>query len=186
AMALGAGESMWPVMGGLKWSRGYHAIAATALTPRDIVLGHGVWMTVRTGLASSSVAAALALFPDTRSWGLIPSVLIAVWVGLAFAMPVMAFSIKAELDGAFAAIQRFVVIPLFLFGGAFYPLSQLPAAIAWLARVAPLWHGVVMARQCTTGTVQWGAAALHLGYIGLWVAAGTTLAAVRMRKRLST
>lgn len=186
AMALGAGESMWPVMGGLKWSRGYHAIAATALTPRDIVLGHGVWMTVRTGLASSSVAAALALFPDTRSWGLIPSVLIAVWVGLAFAMPVMAFSIKAELDGAFAAIQRFVVIPLFLFGGAFYPLSQLPAAIAWLARVAPLWHGVVVARQCTTGTVQWGAAALHLGYIGLWVAAGTTLAAVRMRKRLST
>jgi hypothetical protein len=41
-------------------------------------------------------------------------------------MPIMAFSVGAEMDGSFAAIQRFVVIPLFLFGGAFYPLSQLP------------------------------------------------------------
>jgi len=29
AMALGALESMWPVMGGLTWQRGYHGIAST-------------------------------------------------------------------------------------------------------------------------------------------------------------
>lgn len=184
AMALGAMESMWPVMGGLRWSRGYHGIIATSLTPRDIVFGHAVWMVVRCGLASAAVAAALACFADTRSWGLAPGVVIAVWVGLAFAMPIMAFSINAEMDGSFAAVQRFVVIPLFLFGGAFYPLTQLPAAVAWVARATPLWHGVVAARQFTQGGMVWWAVLGHLAYVGLWVTGGTAVAERRMRKKL--
>lgn len=184
AMSLGAGESMWPVMGGLKWHRGYHGMAATSLTARDIVFGHAAWMAVRCGLAAASVAAALALFTETRSWGLIPAVLIAVWVGLAFAMPIMAFSINTEVDGAFAAVQRFVVIPLFLFGGAFYPLSQLPEAVAWVARATPLWHGVVAARQFTQGSVVWAAVAGHLAFVGAWFTLGTAVAARRMRRKL--
>ena len=47
AMTLCANDSMWPVMGGLKWRREYHGIAATPLGPRDIVLGHASWMAVR-------------------------------------------------------------------------------------------------------------------------------------------
>jgi hypothetical protein len=65
-------------------------------------------------------------------------------------MPIMAYSVTAEMDGSFAAIQRFVIIPLFLFGGAFYPLTQLPTVVQWLAKVFPLWHGVVVARGFTT------------------------------------
>jgi lipooligosaccharide transport system permease protein len=57
AMALAAGESMWPVMGGLKWSRGYHGMAATPLSARDIVVGHGTWMALRCGIAAGAVAA---------------------------------------------------------------------------------------------------------------------------------
>jgi lipooligosaccharide transport system permease protein len=184
AMALGAFESMWPVLGGLTWQRGYHGIAATSLEARDIVLGHMTWMAIRCGVAASTVAIALACFNDTRSWGLIPGVLVAVVVGLAFAMPVMAFSIGAHYDGAFAGVQRFVIIPLFLFGGAFYPLSQLPAAVQWIARVFPLWHGVVVARDFSVGDVDWSGVAGHLGYISLWIVAGVWIAIIRLRKRL--
>ena len=56
AMGLGAGESMWPVMGGLKWPRGYHGIAATPLDARDIVLGHATWIAIRCAIAASAVA----------------------------------------------------------------------------------------------------------------------------------
>lgn len=184
AMALGSLESMWPVMGGLRWSRGYHGIAATPLRARDIVLGHATWIALRSAVATSAVAAALAIFPETRSWGLIPSVLVAAWVGVAFAMPIMAFAINTEYDGSFAAIQRFYIIPLFLFGGAFYPLSQLPEVVQWLARIPPLWHGVVVARGFTTGDVDWPATVGHLAYIGLWIAAGTFVAVRRMNRKL--
>lgn len=189
AMTLAAGESMWPVMGALKWNRGYHGIAATPLSARDIVLGHATWMALRCGIAAGAVASVLACFADTRSWGLAPSVLVAMAVGVSFAMPIMAFSVTAEMDGSFAAIQRFVVIPLFLFGGAFYPLSQLPEAVRWLAKVAPLWHGVVVARDFTSSSsagnsIDWAGAAGHLAYIATWAVAGIVVATRRLRKQL--
>lgn len=186
-MVLASGESMWPVMAGLRWSRGYHGIAATPLAATDIVLGHALWTTVRSLIATGAVACVLALFPDTRSWGLVPAVVAAAFVGLAFAMPLMAYSIDAEMDGGFPAIQRFVITPLFLFGGAFYPVTLLPAAVEWVAKAAPLWHGVTVARAFTTPggpPIDWPAVAGHLGYTLLFTVAGTLVAVRRLRRRL--
>lgn len=183
-MSLSAGESMWPVMGNLKWTRGYHGIATTPLDARDIVLGHATWIAARSVITGALVAIALACFHDTRSWGLIPAVLVGVLIGVSFAMPIMAFSINSEQDGAFAGIQRFFIIPLFLFGGAFYPLSQLPTLVQWLAKVAPLWHGVVVARSFTTAHVDRTSAAEHLAYIVVWIVAGTFVSTRRLRRKL--
>jgi len=184
AMTLGAFESMWPVLGGLRWQRGYHGIAATPLEARDIVLGHAVWIAVRSAVAAGLVAVVLTLFADTRSWGLIPAVLMSVVVGVAFAMPVMATSVNAEMDGQFAAIQRFVIIPLFLFGGAFYPLSQLPEAVQWAARAFPLWHGVVVARSFTTGQVRPLAVLGHVAYCTAFIVLGAVISTRRLRRKL--
>lgn len=184
AMTLGAAESMWPIMGNLKWQRGFHGIAATPLDARDITLGHALWIAARCGIAGGAVAAALALFPQTRSWGLVPAVVMAVLVGVSFAMPVTAFSIDTTTDGSFAGIQRFVIIPLFLFGGAFYPLTQLPTVVQWFAKAAPLWHGVVVARAFTSGTVEWPAVLGHTAYICTWIVAGTVVATRRLHRKL--
>ena len=184
AMAVCAAESMWPVMGGLKWRRDYHGIAATPLDASDIVLGHMIWMAMRAGITGAAVATALAFVDDTRSWGLVPAVFVAMAVGIAFAMPIMAYSVGAEMDGGFPAIQRFVIIPLFLFGGAFYPLSQLPEAVQWFARAFPLWHGVVVARGFTTGDTDWAGVAGHLAYVLLWAAVGTVISIRRLARRL--
>lgn len=184
AMMMGAFESMWPVMGALTWNRNYHAIAATSLEASDIAWGHATWMAVRCLIAASAVSLALALFPDTRSWGLIGVIPVAGLVGCAFAMPLMAFSVRARADRSFPTIQRFVIIPLFLFGGAFYPLSQLPTVVQWLARVFPLWHGVTVSRTMVTG--HWpGLAELgHVAYLGLWIAVGAYVAIRRLRTKL--
>jgi lipooligosaccharide transport system permease protein len=126
----------------------------------------------------------LALFPDTRAWGLIPSVPVAMLVGIGFAMPIMALSVGAEVDGMFPAIQRFVIIPLFLFGGAFYPLSQLPTVVQWIAKFFPLWHGVVVARGFTTGAVDWPGVGGHLAYVAAWALAGIAITTHRLRGKL--
>ncbi len=184
AMAVCAAESMWPVMGGLKWRRDYHGIAATPLDATDIVVGHMIWMAMRAGIAGLAVAAALVFVDDTRGWGLLPAVLVAMIVGVSFAMPIMAYSVGAEMDGGFPAIQRFVIIPLFLFGGAFYPLAQLPDVVQWFARAFPLWHGVVVARGFTTGSVDWVGVAGHLAYMVLWAVVGTAVSVTRLSRRL--
>lgn len=187
AMTLGALDSMWPVMAGLKWQRVYHALAATPLGARDIVHGHGVWILIRSLITAGSVGIVLTLFPDTRSWGLPIAVIVAAIVGLAFAMPIMAWSVGFDNDSAFPAIQRFIITPLFLFGGAFYPLSNLPAFVQWIAKAAPLWHGVVIARDVTTGgasDLSLAAVGLHLAYLALWIVVGAIVAERRLTKKL--
>jgi lipooligosaccharide transport system permease protein len=186
AMSLGANESLWPIMGNLKWQRGYHGLAATPLEARDIVLGHALWIAIRSAIAATSVAVALACFPQTRAWGLLPSVFVSTIVGVAFAMPIMAYSIVAKEDSRFAAVNRFFVVPLFLFGGAFYPISKLPTVVQWFARFAPLWHGVVVARSLTSGHAELRGTVGHAAYLALWIVAGCALAVHNLRRKLYT
>lgn len=184
-MTICAMESMWPVMDGLRWSRSYHAVSATPLDAADIVDGHALFTLGRSIIAAAAVAIVLAFFPSTRALGLIPAVGVAGLVGLSFAMPFMAFSAGLKSDGGqFATANRFVIIPLFLFGGAFYPLTQLPEVIQWIARAFPLWHGVVVARGFTAGGLNWAAALGHLAYIAAWAVAGRFIAVRRLRRRL--
>ncbi len=184
AMAVASTESMWPIMGGFLWNRAYYGISATPLGPADIVGGHALWMATRCFVTSTAVAAVLVLVPDARSWGLIPAVPVAAYTGVAFAMPLMAFAAPRKLDTGFPAMQRFVIIPLFLFGGAFYPITQLPAWTQAIIKVLPLWHGVELARSFTLGEFDRNATIVHILVPLCWIVGGTVLANRYFRRRL--
>ena len=51
----------------------------------------------------------------------------AALAGLSFGLPLMAYAASIEEDaGQFAMVQRFIVMPLFLFSGTFFPLEAMP------------------------------------------------------------
>ena len=53
--------------------------------------------------------------------------------------------------GAFNILFRFVLVPMTLFSGSFFPITQMPLAIRWLAWLSPLWHGNELARGAALG-----------------------------------
>ncbi len=57
-----------------------------------------------------------------------------------------------------------------LFAGVFFPISQLPAVVRWLAYVSPLWHGVEVCRAATLPAFHLPAWPLvgHLAYLAAW------------------
>jgi lipooligosaccharide transport system permease protein len=67
AMTIAAGEASWPVMGSFKWTRQYFAMLATPIGPRDIVLGHQLWMTARVAVTSAIYLAVIAAFGGVNS-----------------------------------------------------------------------------------------------------------------------
>ena len=73
---------------------------------------------------------------------------------------------------SFAAIFRFLVIPMFLFSGTFFPVTQLPALLRPVAYLTPLWHGVDLCRDLALGQIPAGRTALHVAYLPSWVVAG--------------
>ena len=68
---------------------------------------------------------------------------------------------------------RLGVFPMFLFSGAFFPITNLGEIGAWLARLTPLWHGVNLSRMFALDTVDWSTAAVNLAVlVGLCSRAG--------------
>jgi lipooligosaccharide transport system permease protein len=109
-----------------------------------------------------------------------------VLTGVAFGAPIMAFSATQSRDTGFAALTRFVITPLFLFGGTFFPLERLPLALQVVAWTTPLAHGVALSRGLALGTITLGPALLHTVVPLLYIVAGTVAAVVLMRRRLVT
>lgn len=184
-MMLGSGESLWPVMGGFKWQRFFHAQAQTPLTAGQIVAGLTLWQATRVAIGVTGVAAVLALFPSSRSWGLLAAVPFGVLTGLAFAGPLAAWAATRETERSFANIMRFGVTPLFLFGGAFYPIGQLPEWLRALAKITPLWHGVELCRGSVHATLSALDVVVHCAVLVAYALAGTLLARRAFATRLA-
>jgi lipooligosaccharide transport system permease protein len=183
AMQVGAAESTYAVLGSFKWIRVYHAMAATPLMPVDILVGHLLWIATRIAMTSGVYLAVVTAFGGIKS----PLALVAwpacLLIGMAFAGPIVAFSSTRETDSGFAALNRFAIVPMFLFSGTFFPVSQLPEVLRWIAYATPLWHGVQLVRSLTLGHV-YAADLLHVAYLTAWAAVGIALAVRQYRRKL--
>jgi lipooligosaccharide transport system permease protein len=183
-MQSGSFESTYPVLGAIKWDKTYEAVLATPAGIRDILVGHLLYIGLRLTTSASLFLAVLVLFGAAASPLVVLALPAAVLTGLAFAAPITAFAARLENDTGFSALQRFLILPMFLFSGTFFPVSQLPVFFEWVAYVTPLWHGVALSRGLALGTLDPGSALLHVGYLALWFAVGTVLALRSFRKRL--
>ena len=182
AMQVGSNEATFPVMAGIKWLRTYHAVVATPVRIGELVAGVLGWAAFRVAVASvifTAIAAAGGAF-DSPLALLAP--VAALVCGMAFAAPIMAFSANLENDAWIAAVNRFVIVPMFLFSGTFFPVEQLPAWLEPVAWATPLWHGVTLCRDLGSGDAELLTSAGHLAYLLAFVVTGA-LAAVRVHER---
>lgn len=181
---VAAGEGIFGTMARTKWRRTWFTAVGTPLMPGDLALGHVLWIAARGGLAAlvyALVAVALGAMPVG---GTLPAVGAGILGGMSLGALLTAWLVRASEEHLMNAAQRFVVIPMFLFSGVFFPVDQLPGWMAAIARLTPMWHAVVLARQGAVGTpAPWGAWT-HLGYLLLLALVGFVLAATGFRKRL--
>ena len=73
-------------------------------------------------------------------------------------------------------MQRFVIIPLFLFGGAFYPITQLPGWTAGDHQGAPAVARRRAGRSFTLGDFDGTATVVHVVVPLCWIVGGIVLA----------
>jgi len=184
AMMSAGQASLWQVLDGFFWGNRYRAMAATPLTPGDVADGLTLWHATRTGIGVAGVAAVLVLFDETRSWGLLIAVPVAVFTGLAFALPISAWSSTRYGGSSFPTIIRFGLLPMFLFGGAFFPVTELPEWIRWVAYVTPLWHGIELCRGAVIPSVSPGNVGVHLAVIATYVVLGWVACRITFARRL--
>ena len=183
-MQTAAGETTFPVMGKIIWDRTYEAMLATPLGVRDLLLGELAWVTFRLTLVGAVFVGVMAGFGLIHSPLALLALPAAVLNGLAFATPILAFSASRKNDSGFNVLFRFIITPLFLFSGTFFPVDRLPAFLQPIAWLTPLYHGVELTRGLTLGTLQPLAAAVHVAFLVVVVVIGIVVADRTLRRHL--
>jgi lipooligosaccharide transport system permease protein len=186
AVQIASFESTYPVLSSFKWQQTYHAIAASPISPTQILTGQLTWIAIRlttSGAAYLAVAAALGTLTGP---GVLITLVVAVLTGMAFAAPVVAYSATIETEGQqFSALFRFVVMPMTLFAGAFFPIEQLPGWLRPLAWVTPIWHGTEVGRDAAFGTLAAWPALGHVAFLVAMTWVGWWFGVRNFRRRLA-
>ncbi len=183
-MQIGTNDATYPVMAGFKWMRTYFAQLAGAARVSTTCCS-ATWRGSRPGWPSWSTIylAVMAAFGVVYSPWAILAFPAAVLTGIAFSAPVSAFAATQDKDSSFSTLYRFAIIPMFLFSGTFFPVSQLPAWLQAVAYATPLYHGVALCRDLTLGQVGWADLG-HAAYLCALVAVGYAVGRRTFARRL--
>jgi lipooligosaccharide transport system permease protein len=183
AMQIASFEASWPVLSAIKWDRQYHAMLATPLRIRDVILGHQAYFVFRLTLTATVYFLVITAFGAVESPLGVLAIPVTVLVGLAFTAPLAAWAAHTQTEVSFVAIFRFVILPMFLFSGTFFPISSLPRALEVVAWFTPLWHGVTLCRDLTLGNAV-AADLLHAAYLLAFIGVGLAVARFTYARRL--
>jgi lipooligosaccharide transport system permease protein len=152
AMNGGVFETTYNVYVKLRWSKLYDAVITTPLESEDIATGELMWATTRAVLYGVAFLGVMLVFGMIHSWGALLAPVEFALLGLAFALIGLIFTSLAPSIDLFSYFFTLFVTPLFLFSGTFFPVSNLPAGLQWLAWFSPLFHGSEALRDlCTRG-----------------------------------
>ena len=163
-------DATWNVFFKMHFGKIYQVMLQSSMGPLDVALGEISWALLR-GLAYSLgfMAIVTPIGLVTNAWGLL-AIPAATLIAFGFA------SIGMAVTSYLKSFQQmnwvtFVMLPMFLFSGTFFPVSVYPDWIQTIVQMLPLWQGVELVRSLMLGVVSWGLLA-HVAYFLVMIAGG--------------
>ena len=145
-------EVVFPTFQGFKWSRIFYGMNATPQTGSSIAGGVFLAAMIRTIFGVAVYSVLLYLFGAMSSPHSFLAIPIAIFSGAAYGAVMLAFAAYTKNeDKFFTIVGRFIVGPMFLFSGTFYPITNMPLAVQVFGWVSPLWHSIELGRYATYG-----------------------------------
>jgi lipooligosaccharide transport system permease protein len=161
-------DSTFNVFFKLKYEKLYDQMLVTPLTTSDIARGEIVWGQLRG--ASYSVAFLMLMWALglVHSWWALLAFPATLLIGFAFAAVCMALTTWMTSWQDFDKITL-LQLPLFLFSGTFFPVTAFHGVLRWIVEATPLYRGVVLCRELTTGVISWesGVSVVYLVVMGV-------------------
>lgn len=137
----------------LEIQKTYNATITTPVSLDEVVIGDiafGAFKSCFYGSIILLVLLALGLISSPLTL-LVPFVLLLF--GIVISQLSMIWTSLAPNFEIFAYYFTLIITPMFLISGVFFPVSNLPQPIQWLAWLTPLFHAVELCRGFITGMV---------------------------------
>jgi len=165
-------------------SGAYQSTVPTPLDPEQVMAGHLLYVAFRVLTSSAAFVAVMAAFGLVSPGSAAAALGAATLTGLAFAAPAAAWAVGVRVQRQVNTAYRMLIMPLYMFSGTFFAISQLPRPVRVVVEALPLAQGVALCRSLALGTGGAAAAAAHAGYLCVLAIAGFALARVAYRRRL--
>lgn len=177
-------ESTFSVFFKLKYDKLYDQMLATPLTTGDVARGEIVWGQLRGACYSAAFLLVMTAMGLVQSWWAVLALPAALLIGFAFSAVCMALTTYMRSWQDFDKITL-VQLPMFLFSATFFPVTAFDGWLRWVVEVTPLYRGVVLCRELTTGAITWesGISVVYLVAMG---AVGLAIVRRRLDKLLLT
>ncbi|HEY8168473.1 MAG TPA: ABC transporter permease [Candidatus Limnocylindrales bacterium] len=186
AMQTATFESSFPISARIMWWRNYEAMLATPLRTWDLLVGEFGWIGFRLLTTATAFLIVMFIFGIPSGPLAILAIPAAMLTGFAFS-PIM-ISIAARITGdpaaTYSMIFRFVIMPLFLFSGTFFPIERLPEVLQVVAWVTPLYNGVALTRDLVLGLADPLISLAHLAILLVYASIGLYLARRNLYRRM--
>ena len=187
AIAVATEEFTYPIMLGFRWNPTFFGMNASSIQPGQIINGLVISVAARMLVTCTIFYVFMLVFGAVPGWFGFVAVLVALLTGLAFGVLVMAYTATLKDDtGQLAMVERFVVLPMTLFSGTFFPLDVLPSYLQWIGWISPLWHGTELSRVFAYGLPEpiW-LSLVHVLYLAALLAFGWIWARRLATRRLN-
>lgn len=180
-------ETSFPTLQGFVWDKSFFGMNSTQLTGRAIVLGIMIASIIRCVLTVFLYEAILLAFGAVTFEAIPALTFSSIFAGVGFATAMLAASsfVKQD-DGFFAIVGRFIIAPMFMFSGTFFPLETLPIFLQPIGWVSPVWHATNMGRNLSYGhEVTWWLMLIHFAYLAAMIVVGLIIASRQFETRLA-
>ncbi len=164
-------DSTWNVYFKMQFAKLYDAMLATSLGTFDVALGEIGWAMFRGAIYASSFVIVVSML------GLVPSLVGALLAIIAAAIVAFGFaSIGMGITSYVKSFQQldmvtFLLLPMFLFSGTLFPLSQFPSWLQVIINALPLRQAIDLVRDCMNLNVSWSLLG-HVAYFAVMIIGG--------------
>lgn len=165
------------------YQKTFDAMMATPLTVEEIIAGEIIWGATKAVIATALMMVVISFFGLIRYPEGLLLLPLAFLGGLAFGAAGMVCTSLVPNIELFNLPVFLFITPMFLFGGTFFPVENLPGWAQTTAAVLPLTHLVNLSRAFTNGRIDAGLLP-GIGYLAVFAAITFPLALYKMRKRL--
>ena len=176
-------ETIFNVFFRLNYERIYEGMMATPLGIRDIAIGELIWSLFRGTLYAAAFVAVMAVMGLVFSPWVVLVVPGAILLGAAFSAAGLAATSFMRTVQDFDLPMGLVVMPMFLFGGVFFPISIYPEWVRWIVEALPLYRGVHLFRGLSTGALELSML-FDVAYLVAFTTVGLWIAMAQMERRL--
>ncbi len=178
AMSGAMTDATFNVFFKMHYMRIYQTMMSTSLGPLDVALGEIAWAMIRGAAYAVGFTVVAAVFGLLTTWWSLLMIPAAVLVAFAFA------SVGMTLTSYMTSFHQlnwlnFVLLPLFLFSGTFYPITLYPEWLQTVIMATPLWQAIAMMRSIAFGIFDVGLL-VHVAYLAAMCIVGLAMTSRRL------